>query len=145
LRKAGSPGGEALDAARRLLDRLLAAAEAGGRLGGAIEIRVLRALAHQARGDRRAALADLGRALAAAAPEGYARVFVDEGRPLARLLRPGSRTRSAATDPARIRRAACWPRAPRDRRAGPAAPGRSPRGARRLPEPSPRGASRCWG
>ncbi|MBI4943905.1 MAG: helix-turn-helix transcriptional regulator, partial [Actinobacteria bacterium] len=38
-------------------------------------------------GDRRGALAPLGRALALAGPEGYVRLFLDEGPPLAALLR----------------------------------------------------------
>ena len=73
---------EALD----LLARLLAAAEAGGRTGSVIEILVLQALAHRARGDLPAALAALERALTLAEPEGYVRVFVDEGPPMAALL-----------------------------------------------------------
>jgi LuxR family maltose regulon positive regulatory protein len=73
--------------ALRLLDRLLPAAEDGGRMGSAIEILVVLALAHAARGDTRAALVPLGRALALAEPEGYIRLFVDEGLPMARLLR----------------------------------------------------------
>jgi LuxR family transcriptional regulator, maltose regulon positive regulatory protein len=69
-----------------LLERLLQAAEAGGRMGSAIEILVLQALAQEAQGDLHAALVLLERALTLAAPEGYVRVFVDEGRPMARLL-----------------------------------------------------------
>jgi LuxR family transcriptional regulator, maltose regulon positive regulatory protein len=45
----------------------------------AIEILVLQALAHQALGDIPAALAPLERALTLAEPEGYVRMFVDEG------------------------------------------------------------------
>ena len=69
-----------------LLERLLQAAEEGGRTGRAIEILVLQALAHEARGDIPAALVPLERALTLAEPEGYVRVFVDEGRPMAQLL-----------------------------------------------------------
>ena len=69
-----------------LLERLLQAAEDGGRTGSVIEILVLQALAHQARGDVAAALAPLERALALAEPEGYVRIFVDEGPPMAALL-----------------------------------------------------------
>jgi ATP/maltotriose-dependent transcriptional regulator MalT len=72
--------------ATRLLDRLLRAAEAGQRTGSAIEILVLQALARQARGDVPAALASLQRALTLAEPEGYVRIFVDEGPPMASLL-----------------------------------------------------------
>ena len=69
-----------------LLERLLQAAEAGGRTGSVIEILVLQALAHEAQGDSPSALAPLERALTLAEPEGYVRVFVDEGTPMARLL-----------------------------------------------------------
>jgi LuxR family maltose regulon positive regulatory protein len=70
-----------------LLERLLQAAEAGERTGSVIEILVLRALAHQAQGDMPAALRPLERALTLAEPEGYVRIFVDEGPPMAQLLR----------------------------------------------------------
>ena len=88
------PAGPAPERARRatrrcgvgLLQRLLPAAEAGGRTGSAIEILVLQALAQQHGGDIPAALAPLGRALTLAEPEGYVRVFVDEGPPMAALL-----------------------------------------------------------
>jgi LuxR family transcriptional regulator, maltose regulon positive regulatory protein len=69
-----------------LLGRLLRAAEDGQRTGNVIEILVLLALAHQVRGDMPAALAALGRALALGEPEGYVRVFLDEGAPMAALL-----------------------------------------------------------
>jgi ATP/maltotriose-dependent transcriptional regulator MalT len=80
-----------LHAAARLLERLLLAAEAGGRAGRVIEILVLRALAHQALGDIAAALACLGRAVTLAEPEGYVRVFADEGPPIAALLRAAAK------------------------------------------------------
>ncbi|MGH2493895.1 MAG: LuxR C-terminal-related transcriptional regulator [Ktedonobacteraceae bacterium] len=69
-----------------LLERLLKAAEAGERTGSVIEILVLQALAHQMQGDIPAALAPLSRALSLAEPEGYVRMFVDEGLPMAHLL-----------------------------------------------------------
>jgi len=69
-----------------LLERLLQAAEEGGRMGSVIEILVLQALAHEAQGDSPSALVPLERALTLAEPEGYVRIFVDEGRPMARLL-----------------------------------------------------------
>jgi LuxR family maltose regulon positive regulatory protein len=69
-----------------LLERLLHAAEAGGRAGSVIAILVLQALAHQAHGDLPAALAPLERALTLAEPEGYVRTFVDDGLPMATLL-----------------------------------------------------------
>jgi LuxR family maltose regulon positive regulatory protein len=75
-----------LHEAMGLLERLLQAAEEGGRTGSVIEILVLQALAHEARGDISRALAPLERALNLAEPEGYVRVFADEGAPMARLL-----------------------------------------------------------
>ena len=69
-----------------LLDRLLHAAEAGNRMGSVIEITVLQAVAHQAQGNSTPALVPLERALTLAEPEGYVRVFVDEGEPVAELL-----------------------------------------------------------
>ena len=68
------------------LERLLHAAEAGKRMGSMIEILVLQALAFQAQGDLPAALVPLHQALTLAEPEGYVRVFVDEGAPMAVLL-----------------------------------------------------------
>ena len=68
-----------------LLDRLLADAEAKARMHSAIKILILRALACQAHGDRVGASTTLKRALELAAPEGYVRVFVDEGTAMAKL------------------------------------------------------------
>ena len=68
------------------LERLLRAADAGGRTGSVIEILVLLALAHHALRDLPDALAPLERALTLAEPEGYVCLFVDEGPPLAALL-----------------------------------------------------------
>jgi LuxR family maltose regulon positive regulatory protein len=73
--------------ATRLLERLLLAADEGGRTGHVIEILVLQALARQTLGDIPAALACLERALTLAEPEGYVRVFTDEGSPMTSLLR----------------------------------------------------------
>jgi LuxR family maltose regulon positive regulatory protein len=70
-----------------LLERLLDAAHAGGRMGSAIEILVLLALAHEARGDVARALAPLQNAMDLAEPEGYVRMFVDEGAAMRGLLR----------------------------------------------------------
>jgi LuxR family transcriptional regulator, maltose regulon positive regulatory protein len=75
----------------RLLERLLLAAEAGGRTGRVIEILVLRALAHHKLGDIAAALSCLERAMTLAEPEGYVRVFIDEGAPIASLLQAAAK------------------------------------------------------
>jgi LuxR family maltose regulon positive regulatory protein len=69
-----------------LLERLLKAAEEGGRTGSVIEILVLQALAGYEQGDIPVALAPLERALTLAEPEGYVRIFVDEGPPMVQLL-----------------------------------------------------------
>lgn len=69
------------------LKRLLKAAEAGGRNGSVIEILILQALAHQMREDIPAALSALERALMLAEPEGYMRMFMDEGAAAEALLR----------------------------------------------------------
>ena len=71
----------------RLLERLTSAAEAGGRIGSLIEILVLHALAQHALGNLRQALDSLARALGLAEPEGYLRVFLDEGSRMRELLR----------------------------------------------------------
>jgi LuxR family maltose regulon positive regulatory protein len=72
--------------AMELLERLLQAAEESGSMRSVIEILVLQALAHEAQGDSPSALVPLERALSLAEPEGYVRIFVDEGLPMARLL-----------------------------------------------------------
>ncbi len=72
--------------ATRLLTRLLAAAQNGGRGGRVIEVLALQAVALKAQGKRAEALAALKRALALAEPEGYARVFIDQGEVMAALL-----------------------------------------------------------
>jgi ATP/maltotriose-dependent transcriptional regulator MalT len=69
-----------------LLARLHALAAAQGRTGSVIEVRALQALALSTGGDQAGALAALAEALALAAPEGYLRVVVDEGAPMAALL-----------------------------------------------------------
>jgi LuxR family maltose regulon positive regulatory protein len=63
-------------------------------MGSVLEILVLRALDLEAQGGRTAALSTLERALVLAAPEGYIRLFVDEGTPMLALLRH-ARVRSA--------------------------------------------------
>jgi LuxR family maltose regulon positive regulatory protein len=69
-----------------LLERMLAAAAAQSRTGSVIEIGALRALALAACGDQDAAVDALARALALGYPQGYVRVFADEGAPMAALL-----------------------------------------------------------
>ena len=73
-------------AARRLLERLQAAAAAQQRHGSVIELGALRARVLSACGDRAGALAALAEALALAWPQGYVRVFTGEGPALAAVL-----------------------------------------------------------
>jgi LuxR family maltose regulon positive regulatory protein len=80
------PGGPALGEVVRLLDRLQRDAEAQGRGHSVLECLLLRALAQWSRRDRRRAVGTLARALTLAQPEGYVRLFADEGEPMARLL-----------------------------------------------------------
>jgi len=70
-----------------LLERLLKAAQEGGRMGSVIEILILQALAHRAQSDIPSALIPLKQALRLAEPQGYMRIFLDEGSPMAQLLR----------------------------------------------------------
>jgi len=85
-----------IDGARGLLERLRQAAEAGGRTGSVVEILVLQALADQAEVDLPAALVPLKRALTLAEPEGYVRMFVDEGPSMAALLAEAAKQPIAA-------------------------------------------------
>jgi LuxR family maltose regulon positive regulatory protein len=80
------PVDSSIHEAMGLLKRLLQAAEEGGRKGSVIEILVLQALAHEAQGNFPPALVSLERALTLAEPEGYVRIFVDEGVPMVQLL-----------------------------------------------------------
>ena len=78
--------GQTSDQALPLLERLHHLAAVQGRVGSRIEVRVLQALALAAGDEEADALDALAEALALACPEGYVRVFVDEGAPIADLL-----------------------------------------------------------
>ncbi len=69
-----------------LLDRLHAAAAAQNRGDGLIEAAALLALARAATGAEAGAVSALAEALMMACPQGYVRVFADEGAPMAALL-----------------------------------------------------------
>jgi LuxR family maltose regulon positive regulatory protein len=73
-------------AALALLQRLHAAAVSQDRAGSVIEIGALQALALAAAGQENAAVDTLAGALTLACPQGYVRVFADEGPPMAALL-----------------------------------------------------------
>jgi LuxR family transcriptional regulator, maltose regulon positive regulatory protein len=81
------PGTPFLDEALALLDQLGKDAESKARMSSLLEILVLRVLALQAQGDRTEALAALERALSLAEPDGYIRLFLDEGPVMIALLR----------------------------------------------------------
>ncbi len=68
------------------LSRSIAAAEASGRLGVALELRILSSLSLCQQKKQGEAEAELERALALAAPEGYVRIFLDEGQAMQQLL-----------------------------------------------------------
>ena len=70
-----------------LLSRLQRAMESAGRHGHLIEVLVLQAVALEMQGDTRSALAVLERAVSLAHPEGYIRVFLDEGELIETLLK----------------------------------------------------------
>lgn len=70
-----------------LLDRLLAAAEKGGRVGTVIEVEVLRARALHAAGEPAAALEALEHAVDLAEPEGWIRFLLDADPALDHVLR----------------------------------------------------------
>jgi LuxR family maltose regulon positive regulatory protein len=74
------------DETLNFLDRLLEDAVSDDRTAHEIELLILRALALNGRGDTEGALHSLKRALALAEPEGFVRLFVDEGPPMAALL-----------------------------------------------------------
>jgi LuxR family maltose regulon positive regulatory protein len=81
-----SAGATPLVHATELLDRLLVAAEDGGRTGSVIEIEALRARALDAAGDQHAALAALDHAVRLAEPDRWVRVLIDAGRGMSDLL-----------------------------------------------------------
>jgi LuxR family maltose regulon positive regulatory protein len=76
----------ALTQAFILLDQLRDIASGRSLAGWLIEIEMLTALALQAQGKTRRALTTLGPILARAEPEGYVRLFADEGQPMTHLL-----------------------------------------------------------
>lgn len=76
-----------LDDLPELLERLRERAEEHGRMGTVIEILILQSITLRAQGRLDQALSKLERAISLAEPEGYVRIFVDEGQPMAELLR----------------------------------------------------------
>jgi LuxR family maltose regulon positive regulatory protein len=75
-----------LDEAEQLLTRLIRSAESGTRVYSLIQMRLLKALTAQKRGDKKAALDELRQALYLGEPGGFFRSFIKEGHRVAELL-----------------------------------------------------------
>jgi len=93
---------QALQHAAALLEQQQALTAVRGWQGDLIEILLLQALVFQAHGDQPRALAALSEALSLAEPEGYMRLFADEGAPMEALLRAADQMlrRDSAASPA---------------------------------------------
>ncbi|MGB3717466.1 MAG: LuxR C-terminal-related transcriptional regulator [Candidatus Promineifilaceae bacterium] len=74
-----------------LLEKMRNLAEEGGRNGTVMPVLLLEALAYRSQGDTDQAMMALERALSLAEPAGAIRVFLDEGEPMADLMRAFSR------------------------------------------------------
>jgi LuxR family maltose regulon positive regulatory protein len=85
------------DEALAMLDLLLVIAERWGLDGRVVIIQTLRALAFHVQGRATEAINALTHALSLAEAEGYVRVFVDEGAPMAQLLRQAASRSVACT------------------------------------------------
>jgi LuxR family maltose regulon positive regulatory protein len=86
-----------IERALGLIERLLQLAIAENRMGVVVEALVLQALAHSRRSEPADALVSLEQALRLAEREGYVRLFVDFGLPMARLLQE-ARSRAVLPD-----------------------------------------------
>jgi LuxR family maltose regulon positive regulatory protein len=115
-----------------LLERLLDLAVSQGRTGSVIEIQALQALALAAHRDHAAARGALAAVLTLAGPQGYVRVFADEGAPMHTLLTQlaaprGQPPAALGITPgylaALLRASRPVPASPRPTPAGPAPPG----------------------
>ncbi len=97
LARADAEGADDLmDSAVGLAERLLVAADSGGRPASAIDALLVLARAGRARGDAIGAAAALDRAIALAEPQGAVRPFLDEGRWMNALLHEIARNRKAS-------------------------------------------------
>ncbi len=94
--------------AQTLLDRLLHAAGATGRIGIQIEALALQAMIRWRAGDRTGAMLSLEHSLRLAEPEGYVRLFADLGLPMTRLLQE-ARSRQVLPEYVGTLLAACAP------------------------------------
>ena len=91
-----SSDGVMLTRALGLVERLALSAESAGRKGHLIELLTVQALALDAQGDLDQALSCLERALVLAEPQGFVRIFLDNGSPIIRLLKEAARRDIAA-------------------------------------------------
>ncbi len=82
----GNSGPSPTQKALQLLETLYPEAVKLDRGRSVVEILLLQALAHQAAGNFSEAVAALTQALTLAEPEGFVRLFIDEGAPMAELL-----------------------------------------------------------
>jgi LuxR family maltose regulon positive regulatory protein len=78
--------------ALELLDRMRQSAEPAGRMGTVIEISIVQAMAYLAMAKMDEAMVSIKKALQLAVPEGYVRVFVNEGTSIIRLLSQAANT-----------------------------------------------------
>jgi LuxR family maltose regulon positive regulatory protein len=76
-----------MERANSLLERIATHARTGGRTGSVIEALALQALLQHEQGNTVPALDAIAQALELAEPEGFVRLFVDEGTPMRDLLR----------------------------------------------------------
>jgi LuxR family maltose regulon positive regulatory protein len=84
------------------LERLAQDAEAKARGSSVLELLLVQSLALAAQGERKAALSVLARAFSLSEPQGYIRLFVDEGAPMRTLLREARSRRVAPHAVARL-------------------------------------------
>jgi hypothetical protein len=87
-----------LDDVDRLLERMMLLTESAGLTGRVIEILMLQALAFQAKEKTGQAKVVLERALALARPEGFHRLFLDEGERMKILLQKYLRLQGKKSD-----------------------------------------------
>jgi LuxR family maltose regulon positive regulatory protein len=90
------PDGITLAKALELTKRLTLSAESAGRSGHLIELLLLQALALDAQRNLDQALSCLERALVLAEPQGFVRIFLDNGNPIIHLLKEAARRNIAA-------------------------------------------------
>ena len=91
-----SSDGAMLTRALGLVERLALSAESAGRKGHLIDLLNLQALALDAQGNLDQALSCLERALVLAKPQGFVRIFLNNGAPIIRLLKEAARRDIAA-------------------------------------------------